>query len=148
VSILQDSKQLTPKKGTKRPPPVVPATKIRIAKAAVVPPCVKSLVWFQCAAPGLRFLQSRVRTHMAYKWLTVSPKFCHWSRLQSGCSTDHAKSAVYPTGWSWDMPFHTQKVLWHSSMSLSRKSLTSVRWGSNGKKIDCMAGMNSGEPER
>jgi hypothetical protein len=59
VYILQDSDPLaTPAKKAK-PPPAPPSTKIRVARSVMVPSQGESLVVVQCAAPGLRFLQSR-----------------------------------------------------------------------------------------
>jgi RNase H-like domain found in reverse transcriptase/Reverse transcriptase (RNA-dependent DNA polymerase)/Integrase zinc binding domain/Integrase core domain/Chromo (CHRromatin Organisation MOdifier) domain/Retroviral aspartyl protease len=59
ISILHDSGSPPPsadRKSSANVPP--PSTKIRISKLTSVPPRAETLVWVQCAAPGLRFLQA------------------------------------------------------------------------------------------
>jgi hypothetical protein len=59
VYILQDSDPLTTPAQKAKPPTAPSSTLIRVARSIVVPPQGESLVVVQCAAPGLRFLQSR-----------------------------------------------------------------------------------------
>jgi hypothetical protein len=59
VSILSDSEAPTPSstnaQSAKSPPP---STKVRVVKLTTLAPCTENLVWVQCAATGLRFLQA------------------------------------------------------------------------------------------
>jgi transposase InsO family protein len=51
-----------PQKGQPKPPPELPpSTKVRVAKFVVLPPRSECQITVQCAAPGLRFLQARLR---------------------------------------------------------------------------------------
>jgi hypothetical protein len=61
IPILEDS---DPRPVAGRPTPkkeLLPLTKVRVAKMIVLPPSSDCVVPVQCAAPGLRFLQSRWR---------------------------------------------------------------------------------------
>jgi hypothetical protein len=70
IPILQDS-DTHPVAGKPTPPKELPpSTKVRVAKKIVLPPLSGFVVPVQCAAPGLRFLQARLRdnstrVHMA-----------------------------------------------------------------------------------
>jgi hypothetical protein len=64
IPILRDSDQLQPRL-EKEPRMESPSTKVRVAKFTTVPSMSESFVWVQCAAPGLRFLQSHAKPHDA-----------------------------------------------------------------------------------
>jgi transposase InsO family protein len=61
VYILHDSELPQPSSCRPPPPPAKPSTRVRVAKWVTIPPRAESLVWVQCAAPGLRFLQAQLR---------------------------------------------------------------------------------------
>jgi hypothetical protein len=61
IPILQDSDP-HPVAGQPKPPKELPpSTKVRVAKMILLPPRSECVVPVQCAAPGLRFLQTRLR---------------------------------------------------------------------------------------
>jgi hypothetical protein len=63
IYILQDSEPLLPRKQQVLAPQKTYSTKVRVAKWTTIPPRAECLVWVQCAAPGLRFLQAQLGTH-------------------------------------------------------------------------------------
>jgi Retroviral aspartyl protease len=86
ISILRDSDSLEVSPPTGQAKAQKPSTKLRVAKFVTVPPRSESLVWVQCAAAGLRFLQSQSRpSSQEYTWLTALPIFCPCSRFPFGC---------------------------------------------------------------
>jgi hypothetical protein len=62
IPILRDSDPLQPRLD-KEQRMDSPSTKVRVAKFKTVPSLSESLVWVQCAAPGLLFLQSQAKSH-------------------------------------------------------------------------------------
>jgi hypothetical protein len=66
IPILRDYDPLNPRL-EKEPRMERPSTKVRVAKFTTVPSMSESLVWVQCAAPGLRFLQSQAKPHDALR---------------------------------------------------------------------------------
>jgi hypothetical protein len=64
ITILRDSDPLQPRL-EKEPRMESPFTKVRVDKFKTVPSMSESLVWAQCATPGLRFLQSQAKPHDA-----------------------------------------------------------------------------------
>lgn len=63
IPILRDSDPLTPPSSQEKSPaePLV-STKVRIAKFTTVPRRSESHVWVNCQSPGLRFLQSQLKS--------------------------------------------------------------------------------------
>jgi hypothetical protein len=57
ISILRDHDPLVPRQEAE-PRVETPSTKVRVAKFTTVPARSEALVWVQCTAPGLRFLQA------------------------------------------------------------------------------------------
>jgi hypothetical protein len=78
IPILQDSDP-HPVAGQPTPPKELPpSTKIRVAKMIILPPRSECVVPVQCASPGLRFLQARLRdnatgVHMANGVAVILP---------------------------------------------------------------------------
>jgi hypothetical protein len=64
IPILWDYDPLLPRLG-KEPRMESPSTTVRVAKFTTVPCMSEYIVWVQCAAPGLRFLQSQAKSHNA-----------------------------------------------------------------------------------
>jgi hypothetical protein len=57
------------------PKELPPSTKVRVSNMIVLPPLWECVVPVQCAAPGLHFLQARLRDNAAgCTWRTASPK--------------------------------------------------------------------------
>jgi hypothetical protein len=62
IPILWYSDPLQPRLG-KEPRMESPSTKLLVTKFTTVICMTESLVWVQCSAPGLRFLQSQAKSH-------------------------------------------------------------------------------------
>jgi hypothetical protein len=62
IQILKDSDLLLPLEERVKPPEG-PSTKILVSKFTRLPSLSETLVWVQCASPGLQFLQSLLKTH-------------------------------------------------------------------------------------
>ena len=70
IPIIHDSGPPVCERSPMPPKELPPSTKVRVSKMIVLPPRSECVVPVQCAAPGLRFLQARLRdnatgVHMA-----------------------------------------------------------------------------------
>jgi hypothetical protein len=85
VPILKDTDPLQP---TVEPetPETGPSTKVRVAKFSTIPAKAEALIWVQCAAPGLHFLQAHHRGYdrRGYPWPTHLRISFQWSPSPSG----------------------------------------------------------------
>jgi transposase InsO family protein len=67
IPILRDHDPLQPPVRNPASPTV--STKLRVARRVVIPPRTEHLVWVQCAAPGLRFIQASPKPNGAGLYL-------------------------------------------------------------------------------